>query len=64
MTNMFICQSGQVLTLVLLNPDLSFFDNSVDPDQKPSDQDPHCFPLRLKTHAHNWNAAVGEECCT
>ena len=23
---------------------------------KPSDQDPHCFPLRLKVHSYNWNA--------
>ena len=36
------------LTLVLLNPDLSVFENSVDsdqlPSQKPDDQDVHCFP--------------------
>ena len=40
---------------VLLSPELSFFENAVDPDQmastKPSDQDLHCFPLRLKMHA-------------
>ena len=39
------------LTLVLLNTDLSFFENTVDPDQLASDkdvlsdQDPHCLPL-------------------
>ena len=27
---------------------LSFFENTVDPDQLASDQDPHCFPVWLK----------------
>ena len=32
-------------TSVLLTPDLSIFESSVDPDQMASDQDPPCFPL-------------------
>ena len=39
-------------------PDLSCFDNSVDPDQRASDanQYAHCFPFCLKVHAYKWNA--------
>ena len=46
-----------VLAIALLNPDLSFFENTVDPSQlmKPADQDPHCFPLWLKIHTYDWN---------
>ena len=37
--------------LIMLNPDICCFENSVDPDQlasqKPADQDQHCFPLCL-----------------
>ena len=37
------------LTLTMLSPDISCFENSVDPDQlaseKPADQDQHCFKL-------------------
>ena len=33
-----------MLTLILLKPDISCFENSVDLDQLASDQDPH-FPL-------------------
>ena len=49
------------LILILLNQDLSFFENSVEPDQmaflrKPSDQDPHCFPLLV-------TACLYLECC-
>ena len=48
-----------ILTLVLLNLDLFFLENTVEPDQlassltKTSDQDPHCFPQCLKTHAYS-----------
>ena len=35
------------LTLVLLSPDMHYFPNNEDPDQKPSDQDLHCLPVRL-----------------
>ena len=46
-----------LLNLALLNFRLSFFEKIVDPDQmasvKPSDQDPHCFPLNLRIHAYN-----------
>ena len=39
----------------MLIPDISCFENSVDPNQlvsqKPADQGPHCFPLCLKIHA-------------
>ena len=42
-------------------PDLSFFENTEEPDQiasdKASDQDRHCFPVWLKRHACNWDAA-------
>ena len=45
------------LTFVPLNQDLSFLENSIDLDQRASnessDQDLHCFPMRLKkTHKH------------
>ena len=37
------------LTLTMMNPDLSHFENSVGTDQlasqKPADQDPHCFSI-------------------
>ena len=39
------------------NPDISGFENSVDPDQlaskKPADQDPYCLPISLKLDAYN-----------
>ena len=40
-----------IFTLSMRNPDISNFENSVDPDQlaseKPADLDLHCFPLCL-----------------
>ena len=39
------CVSG--LTLVLLNPDIPCFANSVDPDQLASELDLHCLPLSV-----------------
>ena len=37
-----------ILTL-FLNTELTLFENTVNPDHlKPSDQDTHCFPIRLK----------------
>ena len=41
----------------MLNTDISYHGNSVDPDQlasseKPADQDPHCFTLFLYKHAN------------
>ena len=49
------------VTLVLLNPDVSFFENNVDPDQKSGST--------LKKNAYNRNAVgqqdnIGEECST
>ena len=48
------------LTVVLLNRDISCFENSYYPDQlvseKQADQNPHCFPLSLLTQAYKWNA--------
>ena len=42
-----------------LNPDISGFENSVDPDQlvpkKPADQDPYCLPVCLKLNAYKLN---------
>ena len=39
-----------------LHPDLSHFENSVDPDQlasqKPADQDPHCFSICMLIDAN------------
>ena len=44
-------------------PDVSSFENSEDTDQlasmKPADQNPHCFPPCLQTHANKWNPAIG-----
>ena len=37
----------QYLTIVLLNPDIPAFANSVDPDVKPTDLDLHCLPLSM-----------------
>ena len=44
-----------LLTVTMLNFDISFNKNSVDPDQlaskKPADQDLLCFPLDIRIHA-------------
>ena len=51
-----------MLTQSMLNQDLPHFENSEGPDQlaseKPADQGPHCFPLRLYGHANNLNLAT------
>ena len=40
-------------TLTVLNLNISYFENSVDPDQldseKPSDRDPHCLYLPVNS---------------
>ena len=42
------------LTIAMVNLDVFYFENSVDPDQlahkviKPADQDPHCFHSACK----------------
>ena len=41
------------LTLVLLNPDIPCFANSVDPDQKPTDLDLHCLPSSMQIYNNN-----------
>ena len=45
-------------------PDISYFENSVDPDQlpseKPADRDPHCFQLCLIKHANYCNSVCLE----
>ena len=42
---------SNIKTYTMLNQDVTFFQNSVDPDQlaseKPADQDLHCFPFCL-----------------
>ena len=51
-----------ILTLVLLNPYLSSFENTVHPNQQASDQDPQCFHSAckyrltgmLKDNDENW----------
>ena len=47
------------INLTMLNPYISRFENSADPDQlaseKPADQDAYCFPLCLLLHAYNRN---------
>ena len=43
---------------VQLNPDLSFFENTVDLDHLAADQDPHCFPVLIQ----NMCIRIGEEC--
>ena len=44
-----LCFSEFIVTLSMLNPDISCFENSEDPDQvalqKPPDQDPHSSAL-------------------
>ena len=45
----------------MLNPDISSFVNSVDPDQlaseKPAVKDQHCFLLFFEKHDHKLNPA-------
>ena len=52
----------------MLNPDITWFENSVDPDQlasgKPADQDPHCFPVCLYIVLHVNMIKIGDECST
>ena len=47
-----------ILTLTMLNPDISCFENIVDQDQaasqKPADQDTHCFLFCIKKK-HEWS---------
>ena len=55
------------IALILLNPDVSRFENSVDPDQltseKPADQDPHCFFQSSCKYMLNVDLMkIGEEC--
>ena len=54
-TSLFMCKVGPEvkLTLIMLNIDVSSFENSVDPDklasEKPADQDPHFSTLGENT---------------
>ena len=52
--------SHLILSLNILNPNISYSENSVDPDQlaskKPADLEPHFFPLCLLMHAYDWNS--------
>ena len=52
-----ICSCSSECKILSTDPELSSFENGVDLDQKPSDQDPHCFPFRLKI------TCLQVECC-
>ena len=42
----------KIITYVLLNPDISFYENRVDPGRlaaKERDKDPYCFPNKWST---------------
>ena len=45
----------------MLNPDLSFFENTIDPDQLASDEairsGTTAFSTLFEVHVYNWNAA-------
>ena len=60
--NLSINSSIIWLTLVLLNPDIPSFANSVDPDQlaskKPTDLDLHCLPLSMRIYSNNWDQVI------
>ena len=42
-----------MLTLVLLNPDIPCFANSVDPDRLATDLDLHCLPSSMQIYSNN-----------